>query len=88
MACTMTEASYQRGCRCSNCTSAHRSYSQSRRYRGLPSENKQGNKQGRPVVDKRKRNVTSTGRGAVWQNALTRHDIMIARGYTKQEKEK
>ena len=84
MACTMTEASYQRGCRCSACTSAHRSYAQSRRYRGLPSEHKQG----RPVVDKRKRNVTSTGRGAVWQNALTRNDIMIARGYTKQEKEK
>jgi hypothetical protein len=84
MACTMTEASYQRGCRCLNCTSAHRSYSQSRRYRGLPSENKQG----RPVADKRKRNVTSTGRGAVWQNALTRHDIMIARGYTQQEKDK
>ena len=45
-------------------------------------------KQGQPVVDKRKRNVTATGRGATWQDALTRHDIMVARGYLTEEKEK
>jgi len=82
--CSMTEASYQRGCRCSECKRAHRSYSQSRRYRGLPSENKQG----RPVDKKRKKNVAPTGRGATWQDALTRHDIMVARGYLTEKKEK
>lgn len=82
--CSMTEASYQRGCRCSECKRAHKSYAQSRRYRGLPSETKQG----RPVVDKRKRNVTASGRGPTWQDALTKNDIMLARGYTKEKKEK
>jgi len=82
--CSMTEASYQRGCRCAECKRAHKSYAQNRRYRGLQAETKQG----QPVVDKRKRNVTATGRGATWQDALTRHDIMVARGYLTEEKEK
>ena len=78
MACTMTEASYQRGCRCSDCTSAHRSYSQSRRYRGLPSANKVG----RPLG--KKKTGTNTGRGAMWHDALTRKDIMAARDYHQE----
>jgi hypothetical protein len=32
----------------------------------------------------RKRNVTSTGRGAAWHDALTRNDIMVARGYHQE----
>jgi len=80
MTCTATEASYQRGCRCKDCTGAHRSYAQSRRYRGLPS---QSNPVGRPKsseADKRK-NKGSASRGPRYAEGFTKQDIMKARGY-------
>jgi len=79
MTCTGTEASYQRGCRCGDCRRAHRSYAQTRRYRGLPSENPRG----RPQTSdgKRKRNKVSASRGPKYAVAFTRNEIMKARGY-------
>lgn len=79
MTCTATEASYQRGCRCGDCKRAHRSYAQTRRYRGLPSENPQG----RPKTQdpKRKRNQVSASRGPRYLTAFTKQEIMKARGY-------
>ena len=78
MTCTGTEASYQRGCRCGDCKRAHRSYAQSRRYRGLPSDNPQGSPK---TQSERKRNQVSASRGPRYAVGFTKNEIMKARGY-------